>query len=97
MTTIDHTAEAAKCEDSAIASRHSNDPDGGLMWATLAQAHHTAALVEQQRIANLIALATPTVIPVPEDYPVVVPLLGDVQTEPYWPDIAAALKIGDPS
>ncbi len=59
MTTerIDHAAEAMRCLDipSHFIRNDGTSPEGGRMVAE-AQVHATLALVEQQRIANLIAL-----------------------------------------
>ncbi len=49
---IDHAAEARRMISFAKSEA------GATIGATIAQAHATLALVEQQRIANLIALAT---------------------------------------
>ena len=84
---IDHAAEAREWIDAA--ARH----PGATSTAILAQAEATLALVEQQRIANLIALRkawTPVEQACSDDlarfYNV-----GNVIDE----DIAAALGIGD--
>lgn len=56
MTTIDHAAEALDHIHSAnIAAGHGEYASSDLEVKT-AQVHATLALVEQQRIANLIAL-----------------------------------------
>lgn len=51
---IDHAAEAVGLLALAVAAQHQGDPRH--LIAT-AQVHATLALVDQQRIANLIALA----------------------------------------
>lgn len=56
MTRIDHAGKArqilAEIPDGATEA-------GTMAWCAEAQVHATLALVEQQRIANLIALAAP--------------------------------------
>lgn len=60
MTRIDHVAEANIWIKNAIeaqASRTPNNEQLATAYGAMAQATATLALVEQQRIANLIALA----------------------------------------
>lgn len=52
---IDHAAEAIKHRDYAE-SPGPGDPQLATNWLISAQVHATLALVEQQRIANLIAI-----------------------------------------
>lgn len=52
---IDHAAEAEKHREYAE-SPGPGDPTLATNWLLSAQVHATLALVEQQRIANLIAL-----------------------------------------
>ena len=54
---IDHAAEAVALLNLAAAAQHQGDPRHLI---AAAQAHATLALVEQQRIANLIALTKET-------------------------------------
>lgn len=54
---IDHVAQALRDRDYAE-SPGPGDPTLATNWLLSAQVHATLALVEQQRIANLIALAT---------------------------------------
>lgn len=59
MTYIDHAGDALTCVNAANESaRYENHERAALLMAE-AQVHATLALVEQQRIANLIALAVP--------------------------------------
>jgi hypothetical protein len=51
---IDHAAEARQI----VEAFHAPSPEGAQM-ITEAQVHATLALVEQQRIANIIALSVP--------------------------------------
>lgn len=51
---IDHAADAS----SNLAKVSGREPDMALVFALAAQAQATLALVEQQRIANLVALAS---------------------------------------
>ncbi|ONI65653.1 hypothetical protein CSIV_05080 [Microbacterium sp. CSI-V] len=55
---IDHATEALRLAD---LSQHPNtgDPAVGALYIGAAQIHATLALVEQQRIANLIAMSQP--------------------------------------
>lgn len=54
---IDHATEASSWIDNAISAQSSEEPEAlAVAYAGIAQAHATLALVEQQRIANLIAL-----------------------------------------
>ena len=54
---IDHAAEAVALLNLAAAAQHQGDPRHLI---AAAQVHASLALVEQQRIANLIALAKET-------------------------------------
>ena len=54
---IDHAAEAVALLNLAAAAQHQGDPRHLI---AAAQVHATLALVEQQRIANLIALTKET-------------------------------------
>ena len=101
---IDHAAEAREWIDAA--ARH----PGAISTAILAQAEATLALVEQQRIANLIALADANHMSENYDHTVEASreaahaLISFAQRDPddefpgIHPDIAAALGIEeDPS
>lgn len=62
MSRIDHAAEAAEWIADAPHALHGTSgeqqsTDRAVVCALLAQAHATLALAEQQRIANLVALA----------------------------------------
>ena len=87
---IDHAAEAREWIDAA--ARH----PGATSTAILAQAEATLALVDQQRIANLIALGQFRVGPdeLPPFRHLVMRLANAYDVEPTT-DIAAALGIGD--
>ena len=87
---IDHAAEAREWIDAA--ARH----PGAISTAILAQAEATLALVEQQRIANLIALGQFRVGPgeLPPFRHLVMRPANAYDVEP-TADIAAALGIGD--
>ena len=87
---IDHAAEAREWIDAA--ARH----PGATSTAILAQAEATLALVEQQRIANLIALGQFRVGPneLPPFRHLVMRPVNEYDVEPTT-DIAAALGIGD--
>lgn len=64
MTTrIDHAAAAESDIVSADDALESGADDVASAIAAIAQVHATLALVEQQRISNLIALAEPREIP----------------------------------
>lgn len=69
MTTIDHAAEARALWDNLHEwqEQEGDTDETRLVQAIEAHAHETAAatlaLVEQQRIANLIALGTPRPVP----------------------------------
>lgn len=54
---IDHAAEAVALLNLAVTAQHQGDPRHLI---AAAQAYAALALVEQQRIANLIALASST-------------------------------------
>ena len=87
---IDHAAEAREWIDAAAGH------PGAISTAILAQAEATLALVEQQRIANLIALAAMD----PEGlgqsaYSALAAMSPDRRRTVLAPDIAAALGIGD--
>ena len=86
---IDHAAEAR--EWLVAAARHP-----GAVFAALAQAEATLALVEQQRIANLIALGEFRVGPnePPPFRHLVMRAMNAYDVEPTT-DIATALGIGD--
>ena len=85
---IDHAAEAREWIDAA--ARH----PGAISTAILAQAEATLALVEQQRIANLIALGQFRVGPneLPPFRHLVMRPVNAYDVEPTT-DIAAALGI----
>ena len=96
---IDHATEAAEWIADAPANADS-DPEGwqaAIVCGLLAQAEATLALVEQQRLANLIALADSTTSTVAHRqaegalYGRVVTHVGIEQ--PLRPDVAAALGI----
>ncbi len=53
---IDHVTRAENAMQNGIKTRNAGDMAEAMFQATLAQAAATVALVEQQRIANLIAL-----------------------------------------
>jgi hypothetical protein len=55
---IDHTGSAIANLD-ALLKGEPGYPDAALVVATISQVHATLALVEQQRIANTIALGSP--------------------------------------
>ena len=93
---IDHAAEAREWIDAA--ARH----PGAISTAILAQAEAMLALVEQQRIANLIALGQLQILSGMDGKGVIVGdgapfrrLYPDGERTPLAQDIAAALKIGD--
>jgi hypothetical protein len=56
---IDHVAESERDIEYADATLSDGASDVALAIAAVAQVHATLALVEQQRIANLIALSVP--------------------------------------
>ena len=87
---IDHAAEARERIDAA--ARH----PGAVSTAILAQAEATLALVEQQRIANLIALGEFRVGPngMPPFRRLVMRPVNAYDVEPTT-DVARALGIGD--
>ena len=87
---IDHAAEAREWIDAA--ARH----PGAISTAILAQAEATLALVEQQRISNLIALGQFRVGPdeLPPFRHLVMRAANAYDVEPTT-DIATALGIGD--
>ena len=87
---IDHAAEAREWIDAA--TRH----PGAISTAILAQAEATLALVEQQRIANLIALVAADPDGLGRSaYSALAVMSSDRQRTILDPDIAAALGIGD--
>ena len=87
---IDHAAEAREWIDAA--ARH----PGAISTAILAQAEATLALVEQQRIANLIALVAADPDGLGRSaYSALAVMSSDRQRTILDPDIAAALGIGD--
>lgn len=55
--TMNHAQEARWRLDEAISAGNTGHLDRGELCAAIAQAHATLELAEQQRIANLIALA----------------------------------------
>ena len=57
MTTTDHTAEAERTIQQVLNTSETSEDAGSIVSMLAAQAHATLALAEQQRIANLIALA----------------------------------------
>lgn len=98
---IDHAAEALDSLDDAFIE--GTNTAVALVLVQAAQAHATLALVEQQRIANLIALATNTHTPL-ADQPATDAMGALVDYHPHendefggWfeanPDVAAALGI----
>ena len=87
---IDHAAEAREWIDAA--ARH----PGAVSTAILAQAEATLALVDQQRIANLIALAAMDPDGLGQSaYSALAAMSPDRRRTILAPDIAAALGIGD--
>ena len=87
---IDHAAEAREWIDAA--ARH----PGATSTAILAQAEATLALVEQQRIANLIALVAADPDGLGQSaYSALAAMSPDRRRTILDPDIAAALGIGD--
>jgi len=93
---IDHEAEAREWIDAA--ARH----PGAVSTAILAQAEATLALVEQQRIANAIALGRLQIASGLDGISTVVgdgsafrALYPEGPNTPLAPDIARALRIGD--
>ena len=87
---IDHAAEAREWIDAA--ARH----PGAISTAILAQAEAMLALVEQQRIANLIALVAADPDGLGRSaYSALAVMSSDRQRTILDPDIAAALGIGD--
>lgn len=108
MTTrTDHATEAERAMRQVLNACETDENTGALVGIIAAQTHATLALVEQQRIANLIALAS-----MAEDdskHEVVAGTLGneavwtlattmmnepDDEFEIVYPNIAAALGIG---
>lgn len=93
---IDHAAEAEKCLRAAAQAPSYNDgtnPEARLLLAE-AQVHAALAHAEQQRIANVIALNQTVMLPTNNGVDAWL-VRVDVMHEPSWPDIAAALRIGD--
>ena len=87
---IDHAAEAREWIDAA--ARH----PGATSTAILAQAEATLALVEQQRIANLIALAAMDPDCLGQSaYIALAAMSPDRRRTVLASDIAATLGIGD--
>ena len=87
---IDHAAEAREWIDAA--ARH----PGATSTAILAQAEATLALVEQQRIASLVALVAADPDGLGRSaYSALAVMSSDRQRTILDPDIAAALGIGD--
>ena len=85
---IDHAAEAREWIDAA--ARH----PGATSTAILAQAEATLALVEQQRIANLIALSQVQDGIGTSAYSALAVMSPDRRHTIIDPNIAAALRIG---
>ena len=54
---IDHTAESQRILDHMLSVCETDENTTALLYAQAAQVHAMLALVEQQRIANVIALA----------------------------------------
>ena len=93
---IDHAAEARQriVWGEEWMERGGDTDVANMVMALHAQVHATLALVEQQRIANLIALGILDVDEIPEtgERGLLYRPPDDVQS---CPDIAAALGIGD--
>lgn len=63
---IDHVAAAKVWIENSVKAQASEQPNNEQLataYAGIAQVHGTLALVEQQRIANLVALAQLTIVP----------------------------------
>jgi outer membrane protein TolC len=58
QTRIDHANEARRAVSQTLGYAETDENTGALVGIAAAQVHATLALVEQQRIANLITLAT---------------------------------------
>ena len=86
---IDHAAEAREWIDAAAGH------PGAVSTAILAQAEATLALVEQQRIANLIALSQVQDGLGTSAYSALAVMSPDRRRTILDPNIAAALGIGD--
>lgn len=56
---IDHAAEARRAMRQTLDACETDENTGALISIAAAQVHATLALVEQQRIANLVALSRP--------------------------------------
>lgn len=64
---IDHLSRAENAMQNGIKLRNAGVINDAIFQATLAQASATLALVEQQRIANIIALSVPQETPSASD------------------------------
>ena len=103
MTRIDHAKEARRALRAAAETPSDVEPVAD-PWILSAQVHATLALVEQQRIANLIALATTSEVilseqPAQDARNALVAYREHENSEQggwfeFHPEIAAALGIG---
>lgn len=85
---MSHVKEARWRLDEAISAWNVGHPDRGELCTTVAQVHATLALVEQQRIANLIALYDMGISDAPSG-------IKSIDYAALTREIVEALRIGD--
>lgn len=88
MERIDHAAEARKYAEKSL-HPSTGSPEVGLVYAQLSNTEATLALVDQQRIANLIAVAASDTMDVSRKWYPAMPLAYEHLRQ----EIAAALGI----